>query len=67
MENLKKAKIALKSVIICVLLTIAYFLYNMGKDYQDSMPCMLALMLCCLAGVLLCSILENIYIEEDNK
>jgi hypothetical protein len=64
MNNLKKAKIAVKSVIICVLLTIAYFLYNMGKDYQDSIPTMLALMMCCLAGVLLCSILENIYIEE---
>lgn len=67
MNNLKKAKIALKSVIICVLLTIAYFLYNMGKDYQDSIPTMLALMLCCFAGVCLCSILENIYIEEDDK
>jgi RsiW-degrading membrane proteinase PrsW (M82 family) len=63
----KSIKIAAKSVIICVLLTIAYLLYNIGKDYQDSMPCMLALMLCCLAGVFLCSILENIYIEEDDK
>jgi hypothetical protein len=33
----KSIKIAAKSVIICVLLTIAYFLYNIGKDYQDSM------------------------------
>lgn len=64
MKNLKKPKIAIKSVIICVLLTIAYFLYDMGKDYQDSIPTMLALMLCCFAGVCLCSILENIYIEK---